>query len=185
MLKVLNDIIGKRKKNEICDINNIPTIDANEICNAFCSYFTNIGQQYASTIGQASTHSSNYLKGSYTNYLFLIPTTPVDIIAIISSLKSKSSSGHDGVSSKLVKDFKYALSIPLSIIINNSLAMGLVPDMAKLAKIIPIYKEKDKKKISNYRPISLLPVISKILEKVVHKNLYTFLEKNKVLYQSQ
>ena len=79
----------------------------------------------------------------------------------------------------------YALSIPLSIIIiNNSLAMGLVPDMAKLAKIISIYKE-DKKKISNYRPISLLPVISKILEKVVHKNLYTFLEKNKVLYQSQ
>ena len=63
--------------------------------------------------------------------------------------------------------------------------MGLVPDMAKLAKIIPIYKEKDKKKISNYRPISLLPVISKILEKVVHTNLYTFLEKNKVLYQSQ
>ena len=93
MLKVLNDIIGKRKKNEICDINNIPTIDANAICNAFFSYFTNIGQQYASTIGQATTHSSNYL--------FLIPTTPVDIIAIISSLKSKSSSGHDGVSSKL------------------------------------------------------------------------------------
>ena len=61
----------------------------------------------------------------------------------------------------------------------------VVPDMAKLAKIIPIDKEKDKKKISNYRPISLLPVISKILEKVVHKNLYTFLEKNKVLYQSQ
>ena len=55
------------------------------------------------------------------------------------------------------------LSIPLSIIRNNSLAIGLVPDMAKLAKIIPIYKEKDKKKISNYRPISLLPVISKIL----------------------
>ena len=77
------------------------------------------------------------------------------------------------------------LSIPLSIIINNSLVMGLVPDMAKLAKIIPIYKEKDKKKISNYRPISLLPVLSKILEKVVHKNLYTFLEKNKVLYPSQ
>ena len=62
--------------------------------------------------------------------------------------------------------------------------MGLVPDMAKLAKIIPIYKAKDKKNISNYRPISLLPVISKILEKVVHKNLYTFLEKNKVLYPS-
>ena len=54
--------------------------------------------------------------------------------------------------------------------------------MAKLAKIIPIYKPKDKKDISNYRPIYLLPVISKILEKVVHKNVFTFLEKNKVVY---
>ena len=91
-------------------------------------------------------------------------------MAIISNLKSKSNSGHDGVSSKLVKDLKYALSLPLSIIINNSLSEGLVPDMAKLAKIIPIYKAKDKNNISNYRPISLLPVISKILEKVIHTN---------------
>ena len=134
---------------------------------------------------QATTHSSNYLKGSYKNYLFFIPTTPDDIMAIISNLKSKSSSGHDGVSSKLVKDLNYALSLPLSIIINNSLSEGLVPDMAKLAKIIPIYKAKDKNNISNYRRISLLPVISKILEKVIHKNLYTFLEKNTVLYPRQ
>ena len=139
----------------------------------------------ASTIGQATTRSSNYLKGNYKNSLFLIPTTPGDIIAIISCFKSKASSGHDGVSSKLVKDLRYALSFPLSIIINNSLAMGRVPDMAKLAKIIPIYKAKDKKDISNDRPISLLPIISKILEKVVHNNLYTFLEKNKVVYASQ
>ena len=115
----------------------------------------------------------------------MIPTTSGDIIAIISCFKSKASSGHDGVSSKLVKDLRYALSFPLSIIINNSLAMGLVPDMAKLAKIIPIYKAKDKKDISNYRPTSLLPIISKILEQVVHKHLYTFLEKNKVVYASQ
>ena len=121
----------------------------------------------------------------YQNSVFLTPTTPGDIITIFSSFKSKASSGHDGVSSKLVKDLKYALSFPLSVIINNSLTMGLVPNMAKLAKIIPIYKAKDKKNISNYRPISLLPVISKILEKDVHKNLYTFLEKNKVLYASQ
>ena len=132
--QVLNDITGKRNKSELCDtfnINSIPTNDANTISNAFCNYFTNIGQQCASTIGQATTRSSNYLEGNYQNSLFMIPTTPGDIIAIISSFKSKTSSGHDGVSSKLVKDLKYALSFPLSIIINNSLAMGLVPNMAK------------------------------------------------------
>ena len=102
-------------------------------------------------MGQATTHSSSYLKGNDQHSLFLIPTTPGEIIAIFSSFKSKVSSGHDGVSSKLIKDLKYAFSFPLSVIINNSLAMGLVPYMAKLAKIIPIHKAKDKKNISNYR----------------------------------
>ena len=186
--QVLNDITGKRIKSELCvtfNINSIPTNDANEICNAFCNYFTNVGQQCASSLGQATAHYSSYLKGNYQNSLFLTPTTPGDIIAIISSFKSKASSGHDGVAYTLVKDLKHALSFPLSVRINNSLTMGLVPNIAKLAKIIPIYKAKDKKNISNYRPISILPVISKILEKVVHKHLYTFLEKNKVLYASQ
>ena len=130
--QVLNDITGKRKKSELCDTFNIniPTNDAKDINNAFCSYFTNIGEQFASTIGQATSHSSNYLKGNYQNSFFLIPTTPGDIIAIIISFKSKTSSGHDGLSSKLVKDLKYALAFPLSIIINNSLAKRLVPNMA-------------------------------------------------------
>ena len=186
--QVLNDIADKRIKSELCvtfNINSIPTNEANEICNAFCSCFTNVGQRCASSIGQATTHSSCYLKGNYQTFLFLTPTTPGDIIAIISSFKSKASSGHDGVSSKLVKDLKYALAFPLSVILNNSLTTGLEPNMAKLVKIIPIYNAKDKKNISNYRPIYLLPVISKILEKVFHKNVYTFLEKNKVLYASQ
>ena len=73
-------------KSELCDtfnINSILTNDANDISNAFCSYFTNIGQQCASTIGQATSHSSNYLRGNYQNSFFLIPNTPGDIIIII------------------------------------------------------------------------------------------------------
>ena len=72
--QVLNDITGKRIKSELCvtfNINSIPTNDANEICNAFCSYFTNVGQQCASSIGQATTHSSSYLKGNYKKFSFL------------------------------------------------------------------------------------------------------------------
>ena len=164
-------------------MNRIPTNDANYISNAFCSYFTNVGQQCASTIGQTTSYSGNYLKGNYQNYFFLIPTTPGDTIAIISSFKAETSSGHNGASSKLVKDLKYALAFPLSIIINNSLAMGLVPNIAKLAKIIPIYKAKDKKNISNYRPISLLPVISKILENIFIKMCILFLRKTKLCTQ--
>ena len=54
-------------------------------------------------------------------------------------------------------------------LINKSLETGIVPDKLKLAKVIPIYKSKDKELLNNYRPISLLPIISKIMEKLVHK----------------
>jgi len=63
----------------------------------------------------------------------------------------------------------------IAIIINKSLATGVAPDILKIAKVIPIYKSKDSQHYANYRPISLLPVISKLLGKVVHTKLYSFM----------
>ena len=62
---------------------------------------------------------------------------------------------------------------------------GYVPNSFKTAKVIPIYKAKDAQELTNYRPISLLPSISKILEKVIHKRLYTFLNSHTIFYASQ
>ncbi len=73
----------------------------------------------------------------------------------------------------------------LSIIINKSLETGCVPTNMKLAKIIPIYKSKSKTDFSNYRPISLLPASSKILERVVHQRLYSFCSKHNTLFKNQ
>ena len=70
-------------------------------------------------------------------------------------------------------------------IINISLEQGIVPNAMKLAKVIPIYKAKSKQEFNNYRPISLLSNISKLLERVVHNRLYSFLTKYNVLYDSQ
>ena len=94
---------------------------------------------------------------------------------IINSLKSKKSSGHDSVNTILLKKIKYAISSPLSIAINKSIETWVFPSKLKIAKVIPIYKSKDKQSFTNYRPISLLPSISKIYEKIVHKRLYAFM----------
>jgi retron-type reverse transcriptase len=75
--------------------------------------------------------------------------------------------------------------VPFTAIINKSLETGEVPSSLKLAKVVPIYKAKNKEEFNNYRPVSLLPCISKILEKVIHKRLYNFLLLNDVLYKSQ
>ena len=63
---------------------------------------------------------------------------------------------------KLVKDLKNEIALPLSIMINTSIESGRVPGTMKLAKVIPIYKSKDKQMLNNYRPISLLPIIRKL-----------------------
>ena len=70
-------------------------------------------------------------------------------------------------------------------LINNYIESGIVPDNLKIAKIVPIFKAKETHLVKNYRPISLLPVISKILERVVHQNLFSFLNTNKILFPNQ
>ena len=100
-------------------------------------------------------------------------------------MKKKNSSGHDNLSSALIKERKNEIAMPLTILFNKSLVDGTFPDTMKIAKVIPIYKCKSKELLNNYRPISLLPTFSKILEKIVHKRLYTFLNSQSVFYPSQ
>ena len=186
--KILNKLLGKNhdKSNpQIFNINNIQTEDKSKISNAFCSYFTDIGKQCASSIGTSSKQFNEYLIDNCPKSLFLHPTDKLDIIRIINELKPKNSRGHDGISSKLVKDLKNEIALPLSIMINTSIESGRVPDTMKLAKVIPIYKSKDKQMLNNYRPISLLPIFSKILEKVIYQRLFNFLNSNNALFSSQ
>ena len=74
---------------------------------------------------------------------------------------------------------------PLTYICNQSLATGVFPNKMKIAKVIPIYKSGEKHILSNYRPISLLPQFSKILEKIFYSRLYDFIIKHNVLYDQQ
>ena len=73
----------------------------------------------------------------------------------------------------------------LKIIINQSLTTGVFPDKLKIAKVIPLYKKGDDRILDNYRPISLLPSISKVFEKIVFQQLYEYFVSNKLIYNSQ
>ncbi len=113
------------------------------------------------------------------------PVTPLEIQNIVNSLKPKISKGFDDISIKTVKETINNIAVPLAHIFNSSLSSGVVPQKLKIAKIIPIFKSGEKNQFNNYRPISLLPAFSKILEKIVNKRLVSFLDKYNVLYQHQ
>ena len=91
-------------------------------------------------------------KHAITHNMLRTPTDPNEIGKYIDSLKNKNSSGHDEVTSTFLKSVKSAVVQPLSILINKSLETGIVPDKLILAKVIPIYKSKDKQLLNNYRP---------------------------------
>ena len=84
--------------------------------------------------------------------------------------------GHDGISSVLVKKLFYTIRYPLCIIFNNSFIEVIYPDQFKLAKVIPLHKGGEKDDVDHYRPISLLPAMSKILEKLTFKQCSQFMQ---------
>ena len=190
--KIINSTIGKRnnKTDHTKEFkhNNIVINNPNEIANTFCEYFTEIGPKFANDIPPPRNNSNYYLrikKHRNPKSLFLTPTDPTEVLSILKELKSKNSAGHDTISTKFIKDIGPSICAPLSIIINRSLETGVMPDTLKIAKVIPIYKAKSHDEFSNYRPISLLPSISKIVEKIIHKRLSLFLEQNNILYSNQ
>ena len=105
--------------------------------------------------------------------------------ATISQLKNKQSSGHDNISTNLLKQLQNSISKPLTILINKSFSMGEFPDALKIAKVIPIFKSNDQENIENYRSIAVLTSISKMFEKVLFKRILTFFENNNILDDNQ
>ena len=91
----------------------------------------------------------------------------------------------DKISCKLMKETIAHIALPLAHIINQSFLTGVVPGQMKLAKVIPVFKSGDKHTFNNYRPISILPAFSKLLEKVMAMKLMNYLEQHKLIYAHQ
>ena len=89
------------------------------------------------------------------------------------------------LSSKLCKDAFVVLTNQLAHLFNCSLASGIFPDKWKVAKILPLFKGGDRENVNNYRPVSLLPLPGKLLEKIVHKRILTFWDDNTFLSNNQ
>ncbi len=166
-------------------VNNKSITNNNEITHEFCDYFTNIGQNLASNIPKPKKSFQSHLRNKVNRSIYLNPTDDEEVAKIISNMKSKNSSGHDKINSNLLKKLKNELKHPISLLINKSINSGIFPDIYKIAEVIPIHKAKDREILNNYRPISLLPTFSKILEKILHIRLYKYLQKNNILNPSQ
>ena len=137
------------------------------------------------TIPSAPKSHKEYLKAPNSQSLFLYPCTPKEIEGIIDLLNPAKVCGPYSMPIKLLKMLGKQISIPLSDLINSSLTTGTFPTKLKVSKVNPLHKKGLNLDPNNYRPISLLSVLNKIYEKVIHARLYKFLENSQLFYSKQ
>ena len=133
----------------------------------------------------------NYVRDSYNN--IALPDGPFgfshvcvsEIMNILDNFDTNKAAGIDGLSGIFLKDGSEILSKPIFDLINLSISLSSVPESCKVAKLKPLFKKGSKLEPKNFRPISLLPLISKILVKVIHDQMQTFLTDNNIIYCNQ
>ena len=189
--RVINSLIVKtRNKGDIVEslkVNNMEITQSKLIATEFAKHFSNVGKHHAQKIVKPIVPTTSYMKNipRSNQSLFLRPTTESEISRLICDLPNKKSAGSDTITNVLLKQISSSIIHPLCIIYNKSLNNGQFPDKMKLADTVLLYKNKERDLVTNYRPISLLITLSKILEKLMHKRIYDFLEANNLIYNSQ
>ena len=154
------------------------------IAEQFNAFFPGIGAQSHQTSGTIKSPDS-YLPRRDNLVFNFLPINNKAVSDIISKLKPKDSTGFDNISTRMLKFLGNLLTPVLSLVINQSLLTGIFPAKLKIAKVIPIFKKDDNAIFGNYRPISLLPAISKVFEKVVFKQIYSYFQVNSLFFCSQ
>lgn len=174
--------IVKCSRNEKCnDIheimhNGVIITNKQEICDAFCSHFSSAAQNIVTSAYDTATHIFLSSFGNFSHTFFFKPTNPSEVMSYINSMNSKKSFGIDEVSNFLLKSIKQTVCEQLTHLVNLSFSTGRFPDMLKTATVLPLFKKDSRSSMSNYRPISLVSAISKLIEKIAYEQISSFLE---------
>ena len=187
--RLINEVLGNNPNKSIStkfNINDKCITDQQEIANHFNSFFASIGTKISQQIKNHDQidHRQYLINRPVTTFHFHEITTQ-DVMCIISKLPNKKSTGYDEISTETIKILSAVISPTLSLIINKCILNGTVPDEMKVSKIKPLFKKGDVTLLNNYRPISLLPCVSKIFERVLFNQLYEYFDRNDLLTQHQ
>ena len=143
----------------------------------------NVYQKINQDIPRTRKTLPDYMPTANDKSFFVSPVTPEEII--ICSIQNGKSSGPYSIPTKLLKISSSDIALPLSVIVNESFAEGVFPDKLKVAKVIGLHKRESTDNPSNYRPISFLSIFSKVIETLMHRRLYNFLDLCNILYPNQ
>ena len=190
----INTLLGRKRKNANINelvINDKAISDDKSIAETLNKYFINIGMKMAAESGNYSTDSYNEpehdarIVNPPKEHFHSSDISISSVFMRLQKLNVTRVTGMDGVPAKILKMISSLIAPSLTFIFNLSSKTGIYIDEWKLARVIPIYKSEDKRKCENYRPISILPIVSKIFEGDVFSQIYSFLNRHALLSKFQ
>ena len=186
--KSINNLLGRQNKptvvNEI-NLDGKSFTTPKDIAEGFNDYFSNIGPDLASKIDTSNYNFETYTKTAESEFAAFQPVTVSHICRLLHGLSSNKATGIDNISCKIIKIAAPAISDSLTFIFNQALTLSSFPNEWKMARVIPLYKNGQRNIPGNYRSISVLPAISKIMERIMYHQLYNYLTKFELLSDSQ
>ena len=154
--------------------------------NFFCNIASELVEKLPSTPFDIESLNRFYAnKGAKANSFKFSTVSENEILKLLVKTCPTKATGSDNINARFVKDGATAIASPVTYLINLSLRLSDVPSALKTAKVIPLFKKENRNYVGNYRPVSILPVFSKLFEKVVYKQFYDYLCKQNLIYKYQ
>ena len=161
----------------------------NEIADCLNEHFGSVGKEMAEKFENCENDVVNdpleYVCVEQTESMYLYETDEYEIMRLISSLQAGKACGYDHISNKIVKETSNVIVPYLTKLFNSCMNQGVFPNAYKVAQVTPLFKGGDAENLNSYRPISLLPVLGKLLEKIISVRTIKFLEKFNLLSENQ
>ena len=169
-------------------INDIATTNEREISNGFCSFFHNAVNNLKANSFRLKDFIWSKPKvlsiNTANRFHFRYVSVP-EVKRLLKQTDSKKSDGPDLIPARLIKDCAHELAPSITHLVNVILETSTIPNDFKIGRISAIYKSGEKNQLNNYRPITVLPILSKIMEKGIYNQLTVYLEKNNLLSSRQ
>lgn len=184
--KIVNERLGRSQKTKeltLC-VKEEKISEPLLVSNIFAAHFSKLAENKLKSCVKVLSKKST-IPPINMNTLFMLPTDKSEIIQHISSLNNTKSAGIDDITAEMLKLAAEIIAGPISHIVNLCFQTGSFPDALKTARVVPVFKKGDNEYVNNYRPISVLSNISKIMEKAIAKRILNFADKHNLISDSQ
>ena len=186
MLKSLGLTNKKNSPSNICLKNkNGFLFNSLSIAETFKKYYSSLAENLVLKLPRIQSIKNYYKKCNLNERLLFSKTESDKVFKILKNFDGSKAPGIDDLSGIFLKDGASLLATPITQLCNLSISSGRFPDACKIAKLKPLFKKGSKTDPKNYRPISLLPLMSKVLERIIHEQTMEFLDKHNILYKFQ